>query len=186
MQQLITENSPVLGNDDAPIAIFDFSDFQCPMCARYSKNTEPLIVENYVNKGDVKIIYKHFAILGQDSITAAKVSQCANEQGYFWEFNKLLYENQQGSNSGWASKENLIEYASQIPEINIESLKSCVDTTKYDSMIDNELLQAKTYAFPGTPAFIIVNSDGSKPEILIGAHPFPSFQSMIDKKLSEG
>lgn len=185
IEQLINENSPVLGDDNAPVTIFDFSDFQCPMCARYAKNTEPLIIENYVNTGEVKLVYKHFAVLGQDSITAAKISQCVNEQGKFWEFNKIVYNNQKGPNSGWASKENLVQFASQIPQINIESLNSCVNSTKYDSMINNDLLQAMAYNFAGTPSFIVVKSDGTKPEIIGGAYPFPLFKSVIEKKLSE-
>jgi protein-disulfide isomerase len=184
IEQLIDENSPVLGSDDAPVTIFDFSDFQCPMCARYAKNTEPLIIENYVNTGKVKLVYKHFSILGQDSINAAKVSQCVNEQGQFWEFNKILYNNQKGPNSGWASKDNLVQFASQIPEVDIQILKSCIDGNKYESQIFNNLEQVKIFNFSGTPAFIVVNSDGSKPEIIAGAFPFTLFKSLIDKKLS--
>ncbi len=184
LEHLINENSPVLGDDDAPVTIFDFSDFQCPMCARYSKNIEPSIIADYVNTGKVKLVYKHFAIFGQDSINAAKVSQCVNEQGKFGEFKKILYDNQKGPNTGWASKENLINFASQIPEINLESLNSCVKSTRYDSMINTDLLQAMAYNFAGTPAFIVVKNDGSNPEVIGGAYPYPLFRSIIEKKLA--
>ncbi|MGD1838890.1 MAG: DsbA family protein [Nitrososphaeraceae archaeon] len=184
IDQLITKDTPVLGNDDAPVTIFDFSDFQCPLCKRYALNTEPSIIENYVDTGKVKIAYKHFTIFGPDSTTASKISQCAKEQGKFWEFSKLAYENQKGTNSGWAGKDNLITLASQIPDLDLESLKSCADSTKYDFMIGNDLLQAKAFNFSGTPSFIIVNSDGSKPEIIGGAYPYPLFQDALDKKLS--
>ena len=186
LEHLINENSPILGDDDAPVTIFDFSDFQCPMCARYSKNIEPSIIADYVNTGKVKLVYKHFAIFGQDSINAAKVSQCVNEQGKFGEFKKILYDNQKGANTGWASKENLINFASQIPEINLESLNSCVNSTRYDSMINTDLLQAMAYNFAGTPAFIVVKSDGSNPEVIGGAYPYPLFRSIIEKKLGGG
>lgn len=184
VEHLINENSPVLGDDNAPVTIFDFSDFQCPMCARYSKNIEPSIIADYVNTGKVKLVYKHFAIFGQDSINAAKVSQCVNEQGKFGDFKKILYDNQKGPNTGWASKDNLINFASQIPEINLESLNSCVISNKYDSMINTDLLQAMAYNFAGTPAFIVVKSDGSSPEVIGGAYPFPLFKSIIEKKLA--
>ena len=129
-------------------------------------------------------MYKHFAILGQDSIDAAKVSHCVNEQGKFWQFNKILYENQEGANSGWANKDNLIRLASQIPQVDIQMLTTCIDADKYDSLIFKNLEQAKKFNFSGTPAFIIVNSDGTNPEIIVGAYPFQSFQSLIDKKLT--
>lgn len=184
LEHLINENSPVLGDDDAPVTIFDFSDFQCPMCARYSKNIEPSIIADYVNTGKVKLVYKHFAIFGQDSINAAKVSQCVNEQGKFGQFKKILYDNQKGPNTGWAGKDNLVQFASQIPEINLNHLNSCVKSTRYDSMINADLLQAMAYNFAGTPAFIVVKSDGSNPEIIGGAYPFPLFKSVIEKKLT--
>ena len=184
IDQLLTNHTPVLGNDDAPVTIFDFSDFQCPLCKRYALNTEPLIIENYVNSGKVKLAYKHFTIFGLDSTNAAKVSQCANEQGKFWEFNTIVYENQKGTNSGWAAKDKLLTLASQIPDLDVELLKSCTDSNKYDSMIGADLLQAKAFNFSGTPSFIIVNSDGSKPDIIGGAYPYPLFQDAIDKKLA--
>jgi len=82
------------------------------------------------------------------------------------------------------SKDNLVQFASQIAEINLNSLNSCINSNKYDSMINADLLQAMAYNFAGTPAFIVVKSDGTEPEIIGGAYPFPLFKSVIEKKLA--
>ena len=74
-------NSPTLGNSDAPITIIDFSDFQCFMCARYVKNTEPIINETYIQTGKAKLVFKHFPIRGFDSMGASIAAQCINDQG---------------------------------------------------------------------------------------------------------
>jgi hypothetical protein len=99
--------SPVLGSPEAPVIVVDFSDFQCPKCARYVKSTEPEIKKEYVETGKIALIFKHFPRLGEDSLSAALTSECANEQGKFWEYHDALFQNQQGENSGWAGKEKL-------------------------------------------------------------------------------
>jgi protein-disulfide isomerase len=85
----------------------DFSDFQCPKCARYVKSTEPETKKEYVETGKIALIFKYFPRLGEDSLSAALASECVNEQGKFWEYHDALFQNQQGENSGWASKEKL-------------------------------------------------------------------------------
>jgi protein-disulfide isomerase len=113
------------------------------------------------------------------------VSQCANEQGQFWNFYKMIYENQGPENSGWANTENMNKFASQIPRLDKQKFDSCIDSQKYKSLVDNDMTIGVSLGMQGTPSFIIVKSDGSKPETLLGAQPFPSFQSIIDKKSKE-
>jgi len=109
-----------------------------------------------------------------------------NEQGKFWQFHKLLYENQQGIDSGWVNEDNLKRFASQIPGLDIEQFNSCFNSQRYKEFIDNDVKLANSQGFIDTPSFIMVNSfDGSDPEILRGAQPFPAFQSVIEKKLEE-
>ncbi|MGH9977923.1 MAG: DsbA family protein, partial [Nitrososphaeraceae archaeon] len=177
---------PYLGNLSAPIAIVDFSDFQCHLCARYVKNTEPLINETYIQTGKVVLVFKHLPNRGFDSMGAHLAAQCANEQGKFWQFYKLLYENQKGIDSGWVNKDNLKRFASQISGLNMEQFASCFDSQMYKEFIDNDVKLANSQSFFDTPSFIIVNSiDGSDPEIIRGAQPFAAFQSVIEKKLEE-
>ena len=178
-------NSPTLGNPNAPITIFDFSDFQCSMCARYVKTTEPIINETYVQTGKAKLVFKHFPIRGFDSVGASMAAQCINDQGQskFWKFHNLLYHNQGVIDSGLVSKENLNNFASQISRLDIDKFVECLDSEKYKEYVQNDLELAKKFKFTESPSFIILNNDGTDPEYLSGAHPFPSFASIIDKKL---
>jgi protein-disulfide isomerase len=109
-----------------------------------------------------------------------------NKQGKFWQFHKLLYENQKGIDSGWVNEDNLKKFASQISGLDIEQFNSCFDSQKYKEFIDNDIKLANSQGFIDTPSFIIVNSiDGSDPEVIRGAQPFPAFQSVINKKIEE-
>ena len=183
---LIEQGSPFLGDPSAPISIIDFSDFQCHLCARYVKNTEPLINETYIQTGKVVLVFKHLPNRGFDSMGAHLAAQCTNDQGKFWQFHKLLYENQQAIDSGWADIDNLKKFASQIPGLDIGQFDSCFDSQMFKEFIDNDVELANSQGFIDTPSFIVVNSnDGSDPEIIRGAQPFPAFQSVIEKKLDE-
>jgi protein-disulfide isomerase len=186
LTNLIEQGSPYLGDPSAPITIVDFSDFQCHLCARYVKNTEPLINETYIQTGQVALVFKHLPNRGFDSMGAHLVAQCVNEQEKFWQFHKLLYENQQAIDSGWVNQDNLKKFVSQIPGLDIEQFNSCFDSQTYKGFIDNDIELPNSQGFIDTPSFIIVNSiDGSDPENIRGAQPFPAFQSVIDKKLEE-
>ena len=184
LSNLIKQGSPYMGNLSTPITIVDFSDFQCHLCARYVKNTEPQINETYIQTGKVVLVFKHLPNRGFDSMGAHLAAQCTNEQGKFWQFHKLLYENQQGIDSGWVNEDNLKKFASQIPGLEMGQFNSCFNTQTYKKYIENDVKLANSQGFFDTPNFIIVYSiDGSDPEIIKGAQPFPAFQSVIEKKL---
>jgi protein-disulfide isomerase len=185
LSNLIQGGAPYLGNTNASITIIDFSDFQCSKCARYVKNTEPQIKSQYVETGKVALVFQHFPRLGADSVSAALASQCVAEQGNenFWQFHDILYQNQGPENSGWANKDNLKQFASQVPGIDKEAFNICLDNEKYKQYIENDLALVKELGFQDTPSFIIEKSDGTEPEKLVGPYPFASFQFIIDNKL---
>jgi protein-disulfide isomerase len=178
-----SSGSPVLGSLNASVTVVDFSDFQCPNCARYVRSTEPEIKSEYIDTGNVAYVFKHFPWRGTDSLSAALASECANEQGKFWEYHDILFQNQEGVNSGWASIENLKEFASEIG-LDRQQFDSCLDSEKYKSNIDRDLALVEELGLDTTPSFLILNSDGTEMEMLEGAHPFPSFKALIDKRLS--
>jgi protein-disulfide isomerase len=186
LYDLIKNGSPFLGNVSAPITIIDFSDFQCYLCNRFVKNTEPLINQTYIQTGKVALVFGHLPNRGLDSMGAALAAQCTNDQGKFWEFHNLLYSNQKLIDSGWVSKENLKIFASRIPGLDIKQFDSCFDSEKYKSFVQKDIDLALSFGFRETPSFIDENSNGSNPEMLVGALPFESFKAVIDKKISAG
>ena len=184
--RLKQEGSPVLGNPSSPITIIQFGDFQCHFCGRFARDTEPQINQTYVQTSKINLVFKHFVTHGPDSMGAAMASQCANEQGRFWKYYELLYGSQGEENSGWASVDNLKKFASQIPGMDMSKFNTCLDNQKYKSIVDNDTALAYESGFQGTPTFIVEKSDGSDPQVLLGAYPFPVFQAILDKKISGG
>ena len=185
LRTLVQNGSPFIGNLSAPITVIDFSDFQCYLCNRYVQNTEPQINETYIQTGKAVLVFKHLPNRGFDSMGAALAAQCTNDQGKFWQYHKLLYSNQKPIDSGWVNKENLKKFASEIPGLDTREFSSCLDGEKYKTFIQNDIDLALSFGFKETPSFIIVNSDGSNPEFLQGALPFPFFKVAIDKKLAD-
>ena len=155
------------------VTIVEFGDFQCHFCGRFAKQTEPLLNSTYFQTGKVNFVFKHFVTHGSDSFNAALASQCANDQGKFWNYYNKLYLNQGEENSGWVSVENLKKFATEIPGIDKQKFNSCLDNQKYKSLVESDTQFAFGSGYQGTPTLIIENSDGTNQEVLVGAYPFP-------------
>ena len=119
LSTLTSQGSPYQGTKSAPVTVIDFSDFQCHLCARHVKNTEPMINKTYIQTGKVALVFKHFPNRGFDSMPAALAAQCTQDQGKFWQFHNLLYEKQGPIDSGWTNRDNLKKLASQISGLEI-------------------------------------------------------------------
>lgn len=179
---LTNGGSPVRGDSSAPITIVEFADFQCPNCGRFARDTAPQIVKEYIATGKANMVYKHFPIRGPDSVAASMAAQCAGDQGKFWEFHDLLFNNQEAENSGWASAENMKTFASKL-DLDREAFDICLDSEKYKSFVETDFAFAQSVGATGTPTFVLVKSDGSEPEGIFGAQPFSSFKAVLDRKL---
>jgi protein-disulfide isomerase len=100
-----------LGAMDAPVTVTVWADFQCPACGMFAREIEPLLVDTYVLDGRVRLVFWHFAFLGDESIQAATAAECAGEQGRFWDYHAYLFANQRGENRGAFSAERLARFA---------------------------------------------------------------------------
>lgn len=179
------DDDPILGNPDAPISIIEFSDYQCPYCARFYFETLPLLEEQYIEKGIVNFIYRDFPIQNShpNAMVAAIASECADDQGKFWEYHDMLFDQQ----STWRSLEtNLAISTFKQFALNLglkqESFDSCLDSGKYFDEVNKDLADGRSNKISGTPAFFIGNDKLGYTSIF-GAKSFSDFQSIIDKKL---
>ena len=94
--KISADDDPIIGNPDAPITIIEFSDFECPFCARFHIQTLPSILEEYIDQGKVKLVFRDFPIqsIHPNALPASVASECANEQGKFREMHDMLFDNQ--------------------------------------------------------------------------------------------
>ena len=180
---LITKDTPLKGDPLAPITIIEFGDFQCPNCGKFARDTSPQIEEAYVNSGQVNMAFKHSTVVGPDSAFAAMASQCANEQGKFWEFHDALYDNQGAANSGWVKKDNLKNLASDLG-LDRNEFDSCLDENRFLSLVNDDLAMARELGFDGTPAFLIISNEDTTAVAITGAQPFSTFQKVLDEKIN--
>lgn len=179
---LITGNvSPVLGSENAPITMIEFGDYQCFYCNNFFHNTESDIVKNYIDTGKVKMYFKDFTIIGQDSVTAANAAHCAQDQGKFWEYHDTLYNNWSGENTGWASLTNLTQFAKQVG-LNQDQFNQCMTQSKYIPTIRNSVSDANNLGLTGTPDFFIMGPDNSVTKV-VGAQPYQVFDEIFKSKL---
>ena len=181
MDTFLSNGSPILGDPDAPITLVEFGDYQCHYCNVFFQSIEKDILKNYVDTGKVKIIFKDYNIIGEDSVKASQGAHCANDQGLFWEYHDILYSNWTGENNGWASSENLAIFAQQIG-LNMNKWSECMNKGSHSQIILKSNDDARTLQLTGTPAFFIINSEGEVSK-LFGAQPFEIFKKIFDAQL---
>ncbi len=183
--KISADDDPIIGNPNAPIAIIEFSDFQCPFCARFHVQTLPLLLEEYIEQGKVKLVFRDFPIqsIHPNALPAAVAAECANEQGQFKAMHDMLFDNQ----NQWSKQETDValsiftQYATEI-QLDQNTFDSCLTSGKYIEEIRNDLEDGRSYDVTGTPGFFIGNDDIGYVE-LKGAQPFESFKKVIDAQL---
>lgn len=179
----LDDDGALKGDADADVTIIEFSDFECPFCGRFYSDTLPQIVKEYIDTGKVNLVYKDFPLpFHQSAKIAAIASECAEEQGKFWEMHDKLFEGQSswGNQGPGVSVPAFKQYAADL-KLDTNKFNSCLDSEKYASEVDADMAEAGSYV-SGTPSFFIGNKkDGFT--LLVGAQPFQAFQQAIEDKL---
>ena len=183
--KISTDNDPVIGKLDAPITIIEFSDFQCPFCAKFHMQTLPTIMDEYINKGTVKLVFRDFPIqsIHPNAVPASIAAECANGQGKFEQMYHMLFKKQKE----WSNLEtsyaiaSFNQYASEL-QLNEEKFDTCIKNVKYIEEVQKDLDEGRTFGVTGTPGFFIGNEEIGFVE-LKGAQPFESFKKVIDNQL---
>ena len=169
----LADDDPVKGDPDAPVTIIEWSDFECPFCSRFYSQTLGLIEENYVDTGKVKIVYRDYPLsFHKNAQKAAEASECADDQGKFWEMHDKIFENQQ-----ILSTQNFKNWATDMVE-NIDEFNDCLDSGKYASEVQKDMQEGSAAGIRGTPGFIING------QLVSGAQPYANFEAIIEAALN--
>ena len=160
---------PAKGPASAPVTIVEFSDFQCPYCAR----VVPTLDQVKAKYGDkVRIVFRQFPLgMHPQAQKAAEASLCANEQGKFWEMHDTMFQNQQQ-----LAVDNLKAKASELG-LNAEQFNSCLDSGKFAQQVAADMREGEAAGVSGTPA-MFVNG-----RFINGAVPLEQISAVIDDEL---
>lgn len=169
-----------VGALDAPVVISEFSDFECPFCSRFANTTEPVILQEYVDKGLVRLEWNDLPVNGPMAEDAAKAGRAAAAQGKFREYKHALYTGTKDI-QGHANNtiEDFVRYAEEAGVPDLERFRA--DAT--DGTFDESVAAARNYGASigvnGTPSFFIGESYVS------GAQPTEVFQQVITEELAK-
>ncbi|HWA32047.1 MAG TPA: thioredoxin domain-containing protein [Candidatus Paceibacterota bacterium] len=172
-----------LGNPNAKVAVVMYEDFQCPFCGRFFSDSEKVMRDNYVTPGKVLLVYRHYAFLGPESTHAAEASECAAEQGKFWQYHDYLFSHQNGENKGAFADANLEAFAGTLG-LDTSAFDSCFNSDKYANLVDADKSGGSQAGVQGTPkGFILVN--GKVVDTIDGAQPSSVVTQKLDAVLAE-
>jgi len=167
----ILDTDYVLGDKNAPVKIFEFSDFQCPYCAKHHETLHQ-IVKDY--QGKVAWVFKQFPIQSHPlGYPGALASECAGEQGKFWEMSDIIFKNQ-----STLTAESFSKFAKDL-KLDVEKFSACYKDEKYKEKILADYNLGINSGVQGTPSNFINN------ESVPGAVPIDELKQIIDQILKQ-
>jgi protein-disulfide isomerase len=172
-------NGRELGDPHAPVVMEVYVDFQCPPCGKFASNDQRKIIEQYVATGKVRLIFRHFPFIGDESYQAALASMCAAEQNRFWEYGDLLFANLTGKNEGAFSGIRLENFA-DVLGLDLAAFSNCLETRRYEEDVNSDHALGQSL---GVTAVTSVFIDG-QPVMLGQAPNFETIQATLEAALA--
>lgn len=165
------------GAADAPIVLEEYADFQCPACGLFARTTLRQIEETYVANGAVRVVFHHFAFIGEESMRAAEAAECAGEQSAFWLYADTLFTNQAGENVGAFSDARLLDFAAQLG-LDTAVFQSCLAENRYRAKVLADTADGRARGVRSTPTLFIND------RMEIGAISLARFESIVSPLLN--
>ncbi len=153
-------DAEMLGDPEAPVTLIEFSDYQCPYCARFASQAEASIKANYVDSGKVKINFRDFPLgFHPHAMPAAIATRCADDQGQYWEMHDKIFETQ-SSWSGLASVDDTFKGYAEDLGLDTETFNACYDGQGPASLINADVSAGQAVGVRGTPSsFLVIPKD---------------------------
>jgi protein-disulfide isomerase len=181
---LSIDGGQIQGDKNARVTLIEYTDYQCPFCAKFVRETFPKLEEEYIKTGKVKYVRKDFPLesIHANAFKAAEAVQCAQESGKGAELHARLFGNQQQ-----LAPAQLAEHAKAVG-VDGPAFQSCLDSGKYVAQIRKNMSEAQAAGVTGTPSFFLGISDASgkvkATRALKGAQAYAAFKATIDELLA--
>jgi len=170
LQVTTAATDPVFGPAGAPVEIVEFSDFQCPFCARVQPALQKLRAA-FPNR--IRFVFKDLPLpMHAEAFAAAEAAQCAHEQGKFWEYRDVLFAHQEA-----LGREDLKRYAATL-KLDTARFNTCLNEDRFKHLVQADIDESERYGASSTPAFFING------RLLNGAQPYEAFERIVREELA--
>ncbi|MGN6663181.1 MAG: DsbA family protein [Solirubrobacterales bacterium] len=177
----IPQENMELGEQKAPVTLYEYGDLQCPVCKAYSEQILPQIIESKVKAGEVKIVFRNFVIIGPDSTPAGAATIAAGKQGRGWSYLELFYRNQGTENSGYVTPEFMESIAKGAGVKDLAKWNEERENKNIVAEMEKTTREAQNFGFTGTPSFAIEGPHAKGMELL----GTPGSASAIEEAIEE-
>lgn len=181
---LSVKGRPSRGDDGARVTLVEFTDYQCPVCARHARESSPRILEEFVETGKVRYVVMDLPLetIHKSAFKAAEASRCAGDQGKFWEMHDRLFE-QQRSLEPWSAHGEALG-------LDLAGFQQCLDSGRHAAGIRQDMAEAQRLGARGTPTFLLAVTDADDSSqvrglsLIPGSRPFVAFKGDIERALA--
>jgi protein-disulfide isomerase len=179
--------SPFLGQEDAPVVLIEFTDYQCPFCRRHFEQTQQQLLKSFVDTGKLKYVLKEFPLQKLHPLAprTAMAAQCAGDQQQYWSMHALLFQNQTS-----VGMDDLKAFADSL-DLDSERFMNCMEEGRFAERIRADFDLGVSAGVRGTPFFYLGRVDETAPDVvtveryLYGAQPYETFQQVIEGFLAQ-
>ena len=179
------DGAPFKGPENASLAVIEFSDYQCPFCARHVRETLSRLDKEYIETGKITYLFRDFPLesIHPQAFKAAEAARCAGEQGKYWQMHDRLFANQKA-----LGRRDLSRHA-QALELEVASFDRCLDSGKQAAKIRGDIEDGLALGVKNTPSFLLVLTDPNSHHVkavraIRGAAPYEKFQEALESLLA--
>jgi protein-disulfide isomerase len=183
--QLGINQEPFKGDPEAALTLIEFTDYQCPFCRKYAKQTLPDLEKEYIATGKIKYVVRDFPLqsLHRDAFQAAVAADCAGEQGQYWEMHDRLLSSSSSAYGDWGQHAKAIG-------LDESQFQNCLKSDQPGQGVRKDLAEGRKVGVRGTPTFFLGVSDKNNQNIKVlkvmrGAQSYSQMKHSLDQFLAE-
>jgi protein-disulfide isomerase len=188
LENISINGRPFRGSQNARVVLVEFSDYQCPFCGRFYRDTLPQVEKEYIEARKIKYVFNNLPLeeLHSSAFRAAQAVECAFDQGKFWELHQRLFANPN------ALAPSDLAMQAKAAGLDVTQFNQCLESGKTSAVVRAGIELAGSIGIQATPTFVVGLVDAKNPDtnnikilsVISGAHPFPVFKAAIDKALA--
>jgi protein-disulfide isomerase len=180
----IAQQGIYLGKANAPVRLVEFADLQCPICREYSLQALPVLVQDYVRTGKVRMEFRNLSFLGPDSVKAGRAAAAAAKQNKLWNFADVLYYNQGEENSGYVTPQ-FIDRINKAAGVDAAEADAYAKSAASQEPLGAANTLANQYGVNATPTILVGKRGGTLKAVDADATDVGAYKSAIDAVLGQ-